>query len=187
MIRTVAWLLAAAGALAALALSRRSLGRPGAHGFYRLFAFLAILALLPLALPHWFERPWSARQLVSWALLVGSIYPAVQGLALLRGRGRPRAPQPGSTLLAFENTSALVTSGIYRWIRHPMYASLLALAWGVALKAVDAPAVALALALAASAALVATARVEEAENLARFGAAYRAYMAHTRRFVPFIL
>src|SRR5512135_926536 len=180
MIRTVAWLLAAVGAVAALALSRRSLGRPGSHGFYRLFAFLAILALVPLALPHWFERPWSARQLVSWALLFGSIYPAVRGLALLRRRGRPSAPGPDSALLAFENTSALVTGGVYRWIRHPMYASLLALAWGVALKASADSALATALALVASAALLATARVEEAENVARFGAAYRAYMAHTR-------
>ncbi len=181
----IAWLLAGLAAAGALFVSRRSLLRPASHGFFRLFAFVAILALVALALPRWFERPLSARQLLSWALLVGSIWPAVRGLQLLRGRGRPSAPDPDTTLLAFENTSTLVADGIYRWIRHPMYASLLALAWGVALKAPGLPA--LALALAASAALFATARAEEVENLARFGAGYRAYMARTRRFVPFII
>ncbi len=180
----IAWLLAALAAAGALVVSRRSLLRPASHGFYRLFAFLAILALVALALPRWFERPLSGRQLLSWVLLVGAIHPAIRGLQLLRGRGRPAAPDPGTALLAFENTSILVTDGIYRRIRHPMYASLLALAWGVALKAPGLPA--LALALAASAALFATARAEEVENLARFGAGYRAYMARTRRFVPFL-
>lgn len=185
MVRTLAWPLAALGAVGALVLSRRSLLHPASHGFYRLFAFLAILALLPLALPHWFERPFSTRQLCSWALLFGSIYPALRGLQLLRRRGRPVAGDPATGLLAFENTSALVTDGIYRLIRHPMYASLLALAWGIALKSPTGPA--LALAVAAAAALCATARAEEAENLARFGDAYRDYMARTRRFVPFVL
>jgi protein-S-isoprenylcysteine O-methyltransferase Ste14 len=185
MISVVAWALAALGAVYVVVLSRRSLRRPASHGFYRLFAFLAILAIIPLAIPHWFERPWCARQLVSWVLLFGCIYPAVQGILLLRRRGRPSAPDPETGLLAFENTSSLVTTGIYRYIRHPMYASLLYLAWGVALKSLTPLSVALA--LVASAALVATAKAEEAENLARFGAAYRDYMRHTRLFVPFIL
>ena len=36
--------------------------------------------------------------------------------------------------LAFENTVKLVEVGLYRFIRHPMYASLLLLAWGAFLK-----------------------------------------------------
>jgi len=35
--------------------------------------------------------------------------------------------------------------------------------------------------------LVATSTAEERENLARFGAAYAAYMKATRRFVPFLI
>jgi protein-S-isoprenylcysteine O-methyltransferase Ste14 len=185
VIAAVTWALAALGAVGVVIVSRRSLRRPSSHGFARLFAFLAILALIPLNVPHWFERPWCARQLASWALLFGSIYPVVAGTLLLRRRGRPSTPGPGSDLLAFENTSALVTGGIYRYIRHPMYASLLCLTWGAALKSpTPLPVV---LALVASAALAATATTEEAENLVRFGAAYRDYMRHTKRFVPFII
>lgn len=184
-VRAVAWGLAGLGAAGALVVSRRSLRHPASHGFARLVAFLAILALVPLNAPGWFAHPWSPRQLLSWALLCGSVYPALQGLLLLRRRGRPSTLDPGSDLLAFENTTSLVTEGIYRRIRHPMYASLLGLAWGVALKSLSLPSVVLA--LLASAALFATAVAEEAENVARFGAAYREYMAHTKRFVPFIL
>ncbi len=43
-----------------------------------------------------------------------------------------------------------------------------------------------ALVLGGSGFLVATAVVEERENLSRFGAAYQAYMQRTRRFVPFL-
>ena len=74
---------------------------------------------------------------------------------------------------------------VYRFIRHPMYASVLALVWGVFLKGTSA--IGLGLALGASGFLVATAVAEErGENLARFGAAYAAYMRTTRRFVPFL-
>ncbi|MCK7540462.1 MAG: hypothetical protein MZV63_61010 [Marinilabiliales bacterium] len=50
-----------------------------------------------------------------------------------------RASKPGITrvdekLFRFEKTTELVTSGIYRYIRHPMYSSLLLLAWGIWLK-----------------------------------------------------
>jgi protein-S-isoprenylcysteine O-methyltransferase Ste14 len=34
--------------------------------------------------------------------------------------------------------------------------------------------------------LTATARVEEAENLHKFGAQYQAYMQQTKRFIPII-
>jgi protein-S-isoprenylcysteine O-methyltransferase Ste14 len=79
----------------------------------------------------------------------------------------------------------LVEVGVYRFIRHPMYASVLALGWGAFLKRPSI--VGLALALCASGFLAATAVVEERENVARFGASYTAYMKGTRRFVPFLI
>jgi len=42
------------------------------------------------------------------------------------------------------------------------------------------------LVLATSAFLVATARVEEAENLQQFGADYAVYMKTTKVFIPFL-
>ena len=79
----------------------------------------------------------------------------------------------------------LVTTGIYRYIRHPMYSSLLFLAWGALLKSVTE--ITLTLAGVATLALIVTAKVEETENLDRFGDEYRDYMRRTRLFVPFLL
>jgi protein-S-isoprenylcysteine O-methyltransferase Ste14 len=185
MIRVMPWVLAAVGAAVVSALSWRSLRHPTSHGFFRFFAFLAVLGLLAVNITHWFERPWVPAQVASWTLLFASLVPAILGFRILRRRGRPTTPEAGCLLLGFENTSALVTSGIFRFIRHPLYASLICLAWGVALKSVSW--LTAGLAVAATGFLVATAKAEEVENLARFGAAYREYMTHTRRFVPFIL
>ena len=52
-----------------------------------------------------------------------------------------------------------MTSGIYRYIRHPLYSSLFLLTWGIFFKAPGW--LGLVLALAASAFLVATARADE--------------------------
>jgi protein-S-isoprenylcysteine O-methyltransferase Ste14 len=167
-----------------IVLSWRSLLHPRSHGFSRFFAFEAILGLLVTNLPHWFGDALVPRQLVSWALLLASLVCLIWGLALLRQEGGfdPRAEL--SAAYGWERTAKLVTRGIFRYIRHPMYASLLFLAWGAYLKNATVPA--LALAVAGTVALFFTARAEEAENLARFGDEYRAYMARTRRFVPYL-
>jgi len=167
-----------------LALSWRSLARPGVHGFYRFFAFESLLVLIVVNAGAWFVEPLAARQLVSWCLLAISAFLAVHGYRLLRVVGRPVRSEEGGTNLSFENTSVLVTAGAYRWIRHPMYASLLLLGCGAALKRLSAPS--LALAACAALFLYATAKVEERENLERFGAAYREYAERNRMFVPYL-
>jgi len=174
------------GASAAIVqLSWRPLRDVRAHGFYRFFAFELLAALILLNAPMWLRDPLSGRQLVSWLLGAVSIGLAIEGFRLLRAIGRPAPAAAGSTNLAFENTTTLVTEGAYRWIRHPLYASLLALVWCAYLK--DPWAIAgVVLAAGASGFLIATAVAEERENLARFGAAYAAYMKRTRRFVPFV-
>jgi len=55
---------------------------------------------------------------------------------------------------------------------------------GVALKHVTPGRIALA--IIATGFLVATAKVEERENIERFGEEYRTYMTRTRRFIPFL-
>ena len=87
-------------------------------------------------------------------------------------------------LLAFEKTTTLVTTGIYHYIRHPLYSSLLSLAWGIFFKAPTW--LGALLAAAATVFLFATARADEAECVRFFGPAYQAYMKETRRFVPFL-
>lgn len=184
MTPVIAVILFAIGSVPIVWVSRHCLARPSSHGFFRFFAFEAILALIVLNAPKWFAHPFAARQLVSWLLLLASLITVIPGVLMLRRLGRPQPVAPDAPEFTFENTSNLVTTGVYHYIRHPLYASLLYLAWGALLKAVSP--VTLALAMVATVALVATARVEEAENLHRFGDAYRDYVARTHLFVPFL-
>jgi protein-S-isoprenylcysteine O-methyltransferase Ste14 len=162
--------------------SRSSLRVPGAHGFYRFFAWECMAALFLLNAPVWFRDPFSLAQIASWLLLTGAAALAIHGIQLLREMGRPDANRADAGLVGFEKTTRLVTRGAYRYIRRPLYSSLLMLDWGIFLK--DPSWLGLGLALAATLFLTATARAEEAENLRFFGAAYHEYMKHTSRFLP---
>jgi len=172
------------GSIAIIWVSRASLRYPRSHGFPRFFAFEAIFALIIVNAPHWFVFPIPTQQVVSWLLLVISIILVVWGVVLLRSTGKAVAPSDESPMFEWENTYKLITTGIFRYIRHPMYSSLLFLAWGALLKSITTGT--LILAGVATLALVATAKIEEAENLARFGTEYRNYMRRTRLFVPFL-
>ncbi len=164
--------------------SRASLAVPRSHGFYRFFAWEAILALAVLNLDVWFRDPASWHQLISWPLLITSAFLVVLGVRLLRQVAEPDARRDDVPLVAFEKTTALVTTGIYRWIRHPLYSSLLFLAWGIFFKAPSW--LGGLLALGATLFLVATARVEEAENVRFFGPPYREYVKQTKMFIPYL-
>lgn len=173
--------LASAGILV---ISRRALRHPGAHGFYRTFAWEAILALFLLNVEFWLVDPFSWHQVISWVLLTGSLALILTGAVQLRRFGRLDRARSGEGLIGIEKTTRLVTTGIYRHLRHPFYASLLSLAWGLFAKH---PSWAgLGLAGAASALLVVTALIEEQENLRYFGEPYREYMRRSRRFLPFL-
>jgi protein-S-isoprenylcysteine O-methyltransferase Ste14 len=173
MLKPVIFLLVSA---AIVAFSWRSLGNPKSHGFYRFFAFELILALVLINADVWFRNPISPQQLFSWLLLLASLRLAAHGFYLLRVVGLP--------LGDFENTTQLVTEGAYRYIRHPLYGSLLLFAWGALAKKPSW--LGLLLAVGTSVALFMAAKVEEAENLARFGREYSDYMKSTKRFVPFL-
>lgn len=178
------WCVFLIGSALIIWLSRGSLRRRDAHGFYRFFAFEAILGLIVLNAPVWFGNPVALRQLASWAMLLVSLLLAAHGFYMLRRVGRPDRSIEDSTRLGIEKTTRLVRTGAYRFIRHPLYASLLALTWGAFLKAPSWPGVLLA--AVATAALYLTARVEERENLQNFGAEYVAYMHETRMFIPYL-
>lgn len=165
--------------------SRASLRAPRSHGFYRFFAWEFIAALFVLNIDVWFLDPFSRHQLVSWFLLSVCLVPLVLGIHALRARGKPVAHRDAEPqLLAFEKTSTLVTTGIYHYIRHPLYSSLLLLAWGIFFKAPTWPGALLA--LAATLFLVATAKADEAECIRFFGHSYDDYMKQTKMFVPFV-
>jgi protein-S-isoprenylcysteine O-methyltransferase Ste14 len=165
--------------------SRASLRSPGSHGFYRFFAWEAILGLLLRNVNVWWDDPFTLHQIVAWTFLLVSIVLAIHGAFLLKARGRPDERRGDPSLLGFEKTTSLVIVGAYRYIRHPLYSSLLFLAWGIYLKLPDIPASVLV--LIASVFLFLTARADEAECMRFFGAEYEAYMRRTRRFIPFVL
>ena len=182
MLELVIFLL---GSLGFVLLSRHTLTKPLSHGFPRFFAFEAILGLLVLNASSWFVRPGSIVQIVSWGLLLISAILVIYAFRVLHLFGEPNKSIPDNNRLALEKTTRLVTKGPYRYIRHPMYASLLYLAWGVFLKQISL--LSGLLVILASLALYATAIFEERENLHNFGNEYRAYMKSTKRFIPFLL
>lgn len=166
-------------------ISRGSLRVPRSHGFYRFFAWEFILALVLLNLDAWFADPWSWHQIISWLLLLTSLFPLGLGVSTLIKQGKSTGKRIGEPqLLAFEKTSTLVTSGIYHYIRHPMYSSLLLFAWGAYFKAPLS--LGILLVVGATWALFATARADEAECVRFFGVPYLEYMIKTRRFIPYL-
>ena len=170
--------------IAITALSWRALGNPRTHGFYRFFAFEAILVIILLNIPFWLENAFSPLQILSWIFLICSLVFVIQGVYLLRKIGGSIQRKDRAETFAFENTAHLVTVGIYKFIRHPMYSSLLLLAWGAYLKHITrASTIA---AIVATVALFATAKMDERECLQTFGSAYANYMKKTKRFIPFL-
>ena len=182
MIRYLAF---AIGSVVLVTLSRKTLTHLRSHGFYRFFAWECILALIILNFPYWEINPFAPHQLISWLFLAISIFLVIHGVRLLKLIGKPSENRPDTELLAFEKTTQLVTVGAYKYIRHPLYSSLLFLAWGVFFKQ-PASLPGLLLALTASFFLLLTAKSDESECLLHFGDAYQVYMLGTKRFIPFL-
>jgi protein-S-isoprenylcysteine O-methyltransferase Ste14 len=135
-------------------------------------------------LEFWFHDPFRIQQLVSWFLLCVSLIAVICGVYYLRIIGKPNLKRSDPTLIGIEKTTQLVTEGVYRYIRHPMYSSLLFLAWGAFLKHISWVSI-----LSTSLAtlfLIATAKREEIENIRFFGSDYQGYMKRTRMFIPFL-
>jgi protein-S-isoprenylcysteine O-methyltransferase Ste14 len=179
------WIVLAAGSLIFVFISRKSLLHPRSHGFYRFFVWEILLIQVLRNLKDWFRNPGAGYQVISWLLLLISIGLVIWGVRLLRELGRQNAALRDANLIGVEKTSHLVTAGLYRYIRHPMYSSLLFLSWGLFFKSpswVD-----VGWALLCTAFLVATARMEERENIAYFGEAYIEYMKRSRMFIPFVV
>lgn len=165
--------------------SWRALGNQGAHGFYRFFVFEGLLLLILLNHPYWFKDPFSLLHLVSWFLLFVSITFIVQSLIKLKEYGGYAERNDMLENHSFENTAYIVEKGLYRYIRHPMYSSLLFLGWGAFLKHITL--LNIGLILLVSVFLIVTSKVEERENIRFFGTAYEDYMQQTKMFIPWLL
>ena len=154
------------------------------HGLYRFIVWECILWLIISNSLFWFKDIFSISQIISWVLLFLSIYPIISGVLILKKAGKADKNRDDS-LYGFEKTSVLVETGIFKYIRHPLYSSLLFLTWGIFFKHTDY--FLLLISLLSSVSLFLTARMEEKENIRYFGKHYHDYMKKTKMFIPFII
>lgn len=136
------------------------------HRFPRFFAFESIIGLVLLNVEYWFLNPLSARQLLAWTFLAASLVLVLHGFQLLRTIGQPKDD--------LEETTQLITKGASPYIRHPIYCSFLLGCVGVFLKRPSF--IGLILFLILSGFVFLTGKVEEEENIQRFGEEYGVYM-----------
>ena len=156
---------------------RYAIVHPRRQGPYRFVAFEGIAAIVLINYRPWFVDVLSPLQIVSFAALAISIYLALASFMLLKRVGKP--------IGHFENTTELVTTGLYRYLRHPMYGSLLFFAIGAYLKQPLYWPAALIFAIVVVA-LFLTTKAEEQDMMEAFGERYADYMKTTARFIPFV-
>jgi protein-S-isoprenylcysteine O-methyltransferase Ste14 len=131
-----------------------------------------------LADPKWME--WAGLPFSDWLRWLGAGF-GVLGCALMYWTLTNLGRNLTDTVVTRADAT-LVTTGPYRWVRHPFYvalalltpaATLLAANWFIGLSG-----------LVVLAMLVARTPKEEQKLIEKFGDEYRAYMATTGRFLP---
>jgi protein-S-isoprenylcysteine O-methyltransferase Ste14 len=169
--------------LQAKALARRLLG-PVSDRFYRLayniFAFVsllpvfALLPLLPDRMLYSIPLPWSLLTLVVQGIAgLAALLAVLQtGAASFLGLRQLVQPEDASP-------TRLNISGLYRFVRHPIYTASIVFIWLTPVMTLNL----LALYLAFTAYFIIGAMFEERKLVAEFGQAYLDY----RRKVPFLI
>jgi protein-S-isoprenylcysteine O-methyltransferase Ste14 len=143
----------------------------------RLFPAALLLGfVLDRSLPLSFVVPGG--DAAQWAF-AGALILIGLGLAAAGIRNFSRAATPVPT---YEPTRALVTTGIHRWTRNPIYLGMFLVYGGVGIAARSPWTLVLTLPLAITIRYGVVAR-EEAYLERRFGDAYRAYKARVRRWL----
>ncbi len=179
------WLTFIAGTAVLAYISRASFRAPKSHGFYRFFAWELILFLVASSLDRWEGAVHTPEQIASEVLMNISLILVILGYLSLFLFGQHNANRNDAPLLFIEKTTSLVTRGLYRYIRHPIYSSLIFLDFGLLFKEISW--INGCIALVACVFLLLTSRAEENENLNYFGSQYQQYMARTKLFIPFFL
>lgn len=82
-------------------------------------------------------------------------------------------------------TGSLVKTGVYKYIRHPQYAGLLLLSFGMMVEWATLPLLILYPVIVYM--YVRLAKREEKDMLVEFGDEYREYMKETKMFIPFVV
>lgn len=141
---------------------------------------IAVMAGLFTYMVNPARMAWSSMPLPIWLRWIG-VGIGVAGAALLVWTLRSLGRNLTDTVVT-RRDHTLVTTGPYRWVRHPFYTVVALIMLSNALAAanwfilVGGAVVVMLLAIRV--------RIEEAQLLARFGGAYEAYMHRTHRFLP---
>jgi protein-S-isoprenylcysteine O-methyltransferase Ste14 len=157
-------------------LARDWLRQRSSHGLTRFLALQCILALTVLSLPAWPRDPLAPMHILSWSLILAALLMAGYGYRLLRLEGKPE--------LKLAADQQLPVGGFYKYVRHPLYSSLILFSMGVFIKAITMSSTVLL--CGATLFIYLTAREEEMENLDRFGIEYARYLDASKMFVPFV-
>lgn len=149
-----------------------------------------LLTLRPIGLSHmaglilFIVNPalmeWSAMPLLVWLRWTGVVL-GIAGGSLFIWTVRTLGPNLTDTVVTRQNHT-LVTTGPYRWVRHPFYCAMAISVVANALAAANW--FLLATGLVTVALIVRRTRTEEAKLVQRFGASYREYAKRTGRFIP---
>ena len=174
---TVKWMVFLVLALIVVFKFGPHLRTPSRHGFYMFFAFESLLVLIFFSISGGMENASLWPQIISWVLLAGSALLALSGFFHMRKYGMAERD--------WEDTTRLIHEGIFRYVRHPLYSSLMMLSAGLLLKRTDTPS--LIAFIVCITALVGASLAEEGENREKFGKGYILYAQGTKRYIPFVL
>ena len=138
--------------------------------------FLAALALAVLAS---FLFPFPV--LIPPAARIAGLLPVVVGIALNLAADR-QFKRRGTTVKPFQRSSALITDGVFRWSRNPMYLGMVLIVAGIAL--LEGTAIAW-VGVAALAIIFDQAFIRREERMLEetFGAEFEAYTRRARRWL----
>jgi protein-S-isoprenylcysteine O-methyltransferase Ste14 len=165
-------------------LSRHNLFNVRSHGFYRFLSWECILWLFAANYKYWFDNPREIHQQISWILLILSAVIVFAGVQKMKQAGKAHKSRQDDGLYTFEKTTELVDTGIFRYIRHPLYASLICLTWGSFFKHITV--MLFLVSVLSSVFLYITARYDEKECTAYFGDKYTNYMNRSKMFIPYV-
>jgi len=155
------------------------------HGFYRFWGWECIAWLFANNYKYWFVDVFSPKQILSWIFLFYGTYLVIAGAILLKKMGNATKVREDNSLYTFEKTTELVETGLYKFIRHPLYGSLIFLAWGIYLKNISSIVMLLLVAIATILFYI-TAKFDEKECISYFGQKYKDYMKRSRMFIPYL-
>ena len=165
-------------------ISWRTLFNTKSHGFYRFFSWISMSWLFASNYTYWFVDPFSISQIISWILLIYSAYLVIFGMLLIKKIGKPNSIRNEKNLFGFEKTTELIDNGVFKYIRHPLYSSLIFVTWALFLKNPTMPL--FVIALISTNFLYFTSRIDEKECIIYFGDKYKKYMKRTKMFIPYL-